>query len=72
MAEYLNIGDEFDWGVNQGDNDGKMTVVNIISIDDAKNYKLGENQVMWTGENMLDNPKNDGKFEKDKVYVFES
>lgn len=72
MAELLKVGQEFDWGVDQGDNSGKMTVVRILSAEEAKKYKLGQNQVMWTGENMLDNPNNEGKFEKNKVYVFES
>ncbi len=72
MTELLKVGDEFDWGNKMGDNEGRTTVVKILTVEEAREYKLGENQVMWEGRNMLDNPNNKGKFETDKVYVFES
>ena len=72
MVEKISVGGEFYWGAETGDNFGNATIVRILTVEEAKKYELGVNQCMWTGKNMLDNPENEGKFEKDKVYVFET
>lgn len=78
MRELLQVGQRVPYWQGEDSDRKQMTIIKILYSDGTDIKKLcsedknrGDNWAIISGSNLLDDPRADGLFEADKIYVFE-